>query len=191
MRGRHVRPCHLTSSDISCMLSYLSVVKSILPIASSHAKHPAPTKMPPSDLCSAIDDSFDITPVHHPRGEAREGDFYNGPRSGHWTVSEGTVLGSGIDDGFETSFNVAVTPGGGVHAAEQPIPGRVLCRLAKANASERKRDHDRRALHVVEEEIEDPAHACAEGGPKQKAKGARFIVPRIDSKLINLTDVTS
>ncbi|KAK3111308.1 hypothetical protein LTR53_013577 [Teratosphaeriaceae sp. CCFEE 6253] len=132
-----------------------------------------------SDLGSAIDDSFETNffPPAAP-SNAPEPSTYNGPRSGHWSVS--SSIGSGIDDRCPTVWGALPGRGaaGSYNAPIRPLDASLLKRLGRAavekaaiTQAETKVFNDTKAAHVSQERRED------ERTLKQSApKG--FYVPR-------------
>lgn len=144
-----------------------------------------------SDLASAIDDSFDIQPIHvNLKSEAKGENYYTDPRSDHWSVSDGTVLGSAIDDSVDKILDIGYRPrDGGMDSNEQPIPGDVIRRFTNANAAKRKKQQGITSSAAVEE---DPADADAGVSPakasQKKDRASRLVVPRTDCKYISAID---
>ena len=140
--------------------------------------------MPFSDLGFAVDDSFDVGPARRSHRQLQGGPGYThqGPRSGHWTVSNGTTLGSGIDDCVDTVHPGGPRGAGGGFAPEQPIPGSVLGRFARANAAEREKEKQRMRLEAVEEEAEDEQRIDSQS--KVGGRGSKFYVPKLDGMSI-------
>lgn len=145
------------------------------------------------DQRSAIDDSFE--PNFFPPGLAQEDlepSVYNGPRSGHWSVS--SSIGSAIDDSGPTIWG----PDSGLQAANEhpgayvkPIDGNLLRKLARATLEEK-----RSAEAKVEDGLKDLADMQQRQNsvqhekkreterPKQSApKG--FYVPRMNDMPAN------
>ncbi|KAM0723377.1 hypothetical protein Q7P37_000363 [Cladosporium fusiforme] len=87
---------------------------------------------------SAIDDSFNPTPLPQDDGDDDNDDVfdnaYNGPREGHWEVS--SSVGSFIDDRCPTVYGYPARPAAGGHAAA--IDAGLAKKLMKATIEERR-----------------------------------------------------
>ncbi|KAK5166441.1 uncharacterized protein LTR77_007984 [Saxophila tyrrhenica] len=139
-----------------------------------------------SDLASGIDDSFEVIlgRTSGRRNKREDGHHFNDRRSGHWTVSDRSALGSDIDDSSDI-FNFAGRRPDGHHRArtvptrDHHISGSVLDRFAKANAADRKKERERKELEALAEEFTDIDED--QDFVREKRSEAKFYVPRIDA----------
>ena len=133
-----------------------------------------------SDLGSAIDDSFGPNFFQYQPSEPCQDDthsWYNGPRSGHWSVS--SSIGSAIDDRCPTVWGADSVRDGG-NAAEgaplRPIDGDLLRKLGRTAIEEKI------AKAAAEEALREQASGevserkpCR---PEISASPARFYIPK-------------
>ena len=136
---------------------------------------------------SAIDDSFDPTffaPSPRQAGSVRGSDsqhHFNGPRSGHWTVS--SSLGSAIDDRCATVWGsgdgIRVEAQTQAHA--QPIAGSLLRKLAKASLEKHNAVEVQAATHeAVENQTSQRGQSLAKApSAEQDTRPKGFYVPRM------------
>ncbi|KAI6955965.1 hypothetical protein D0869_03580 [Hortaea werneckii] len=133
-----------------------------------------------SDLGSAIDDSFEPNFFQYQPSEPCQDDAqscYNGPRSGHWSVS--SSIGSAIDDRCPTIWGADSVRDGG-NAAEgaplRPIDGDLLRKLGRTAIEEKI------ARAAAEEALREQASSEVSerkpSRPEISASPARFYLPK-------------
>ncbi|KAI7333202.1 hypothetical protein KC315_g4304 [Hortaea werneckii] len=133
-----------------------------------------------SDLGSAIDDSFEPNFFQYQPSEPCQDDAqscYNGPRSGHWSVS--SSIGSAIDDRCPTIWGADSVRDGG-NAAEgaplRPIDGDLLRKLGRTAIEEKI------ARAAAEEALREQASSEVSerkpSRPEISASPARFYIPK-------------
>ncbi|KAI6832129.1 hypothetical protein KC340_g9525 [Hortaea werneckii] len=133
-----------------------------------------------SDLGSAIDDSFEPNFFQYQPSEPCQDDaqsWYNGPRSGHWSVS--SSIGSAIDDRCPTIWGADSVRDGG-NAAEgaplRPIDGDLLRKLGRTAIEEKI------ARAAAEEALREQASSelseREKSRPETVAPPARFFIPK-------------
>ncbi|KAI7552754.1 hypothetical protein KC331_g1680 [Hortaea werneckii] len=132
------------------------------------------------DLGSAIDDSFEPNFFQYqPSEPCHDGteSWYNGPRSGHWSVS--SSIGSAIDDRCPTIWGADSVRGSG-NAAEgaplRPIDGDLLRKLGRTAIEENI------ARAAAEEALREQASSEVSerkpSRPEISASPARFYIPK-------------
>ncbi len=138
-----------------------------------------------SDLGSAIDDSFE--PNFFPASIAPSHGLsaYNGPRSGHWSVS--SSIGSAIDDRCPTIWGVNTGPGatGPLGAtAVKPIEASLLKKIGRAAVAERAAaEVERGRRFVYEADNESQASVKYESKKAKESAPKGFYVPKVKGAL--------
>ncbi|RMZ07210.1 hypothetical protein D0862_04335 [Hortaea werneckii] len=133
-----------------------------------------------SDLGSAIDDSFEPNFFQYQPSEPRQDDaqtWYNGPRSGHWSVS--SSVGSAIDDRCPTIWGADSVRDGG-NAAEgaplRPIDGDLLRKLGRTAIEEKIAEAA--AEEALREQAFSEVSKREKSRPEISASPARFYIPK-------------
>ncbi|KAK1088007.1 hypothetical protein LTR48_002025 [Friedmanniomyces endolithicus] len=138
-----------------------------------------------SDLGSAIDDSFE--PNFFPASVAPSHGLsaYNGPRSGHWSVS--SSIGSAIDDRCPTIWGVNTGPGAtgpSGATAVKPIEASLLKRIGRAAVAERAAaEVERGRRFVYEADNESQASVKYESKKAKESAPKGFYVPKVKGAL--------
>ncbi|TKA46546.1 hypothetical protein B0A54_02378 [Friedmanniomyces endolithicus] len=138
-----------------------------------------------SDLGSAIDDSFE--PNFFPASIAPSHGLsaYNGPRSGHWSVS--SSIGSAIDDRCPTIWGVNTGPGAtgpSGATAVKPIEASLLKRIGRAAVAERAAaEVERGRRFVYEADNESQASVKYESKKANESAPKGFYVPKVKGAL--------
>ncbi|KAK0346643.1 hypothetical protein LTR91_015660 [Friedmanniomyces endolithicus] len=138
-----------------------------------------------SDLGSAIDDSFE--PNFFPASVAPSHGLsaYNGPRSGHWSVS--SSIGSAIDDRCPTIWGANTGPGAtgpSGATAVKPIEASLLKRIGRAAVAERAAaevERGRRSVYEADNESQASVKYEAKKAKESAPKG--FFVPKVKGAL--------
>ncbi|KAK1811281.1 hypothetical protein LTR12_014353 [Friedmanniomyces endolithicus] len=138
-----------------------------------------------SDLGSAIDDSFE--PNFFPASVAPSHGLsvYNGPRSGHWSVS--SSIGSAIDDRCPTIWGVNIGPGAtgpsGATAVKH-IEASLLKRIGRAAVAERAAaEVERGRRFVYEADNESQSSVKLELKKAKESAPNGFYVPKVKGAL--------
>ncbi|KAI6910399.1 hypothetical protein KC334_g3445, partial [Hortaea werneckii] len=133
-----------------------------------------------SDLGSAIDDSFEPNFFQYQPSEPCRDDtqsWYNGPRSGHWSVS--SSIGSAIDDRCPTVWGADSVRDGG-NAAEgaplRPIDGDLLRKLGRTAIEEKIAEAA--AEEALGEQASSEVSERRPSRPEISASPARFYIPK-------------
>ncbi|KAI7553568.1 hypothetical protein KC331_g1137 [Hortaea werneckii] len=133
-----------------------------------------------SDLGSAIDDSFEPNFFQYQPSEPCQDDtqsWYNGPRSGHWSVS--SSIGSAIDDRCPTVWGADSVRDGG-NAAEgaplRPIDGDLLRKLGRTAIEEKIAEAA--AEEALREQASSEVSERRPSRPEISASPARFYIPK-------------
>jgi len=138
-----------------------------------------------SDLGSAIDDSFE--PNFFPASVAPSHGLsaYNGPRSGHWSVS--SSIGSAIDDRCPTIWGANTGPGAtgpSGATAVKPIEASLLKRIGRAAVAERAAaEVERGRRFVYEADNESQASVKYESKKAKESAPKGFYVPKVKGAL--------
>ncbi|GAB1739548.1 hypothetical protein NU219Hw_g4498t1 [Hortaea werneckii] len=133
-----------------------------------------------SGLGSAIDDSFEPNFFQYQPSEPQQDDaqtWYNGPRSGHWSVS--SSVGSAIDDRCPTIWGADSVRDGG-NAAKgaplRPIDGDLLRKLGRTAIEEKIAEAA--AEEALREQASSEDSKREKSRPEISAAPARFYIPK-------------
>ncbi|KAK0302999.1 hypothetical protein LTR91_003627 [Friedmanniomyces endolithicus] len=138
-----------------------------------------------SDLGSAIDDSFEPNFIPESVAPSHGLSAYNGPRSGHWSVS--SSIGSAIDDRCPTIWGVNTGPratGPSGTTAVKPIGASLLKRVGRAAVAERAAaevERGRRFVREADNESQGSSKFDAKKAKESELKG--FYVPKVKGAL--------
>ncbi|KAK0264889.1 hypothetical protein LTS09_001297 [Friedmanniomyces endolithicus] len=137
-----------------------------------------------SDLGSAIDDSFEPNFIPESVAPSHGLSAYNGPRSGHWSVS--SSIGSAIDDRCPTIWGVNTGPratGPSGTTAVKPIEASLLKRIGRAAVAERAAEVERgrRFVHEADNDSQASFKFDAKKAKESELKG--FYVRKVKGAL--------